>query len=72
MGNYESNKFGRTIEVDPEQDLGTTDLSAANIKLSTMIDEMLEKELREAADLTDVRNSYILTVIRDKYGDTEN
>lgn len=67
MGNYESYKFGRSLQVDNLLDLNISDLQLANRRLHDMLDEMLEAELKEAAKLTDVRNSYILTVIADKY-----
>jgi hypothetical protein len=67
MGNYESYKFGRSLQADNLLDLNLSDPQLASQKLYTMLDEMLEAELKEAAKLTDVRNSYILTVIADKY-----
>ena len=67
MGNYESYKFGRSLQADTLQDLSESDPAKASDKIQSMLDDMLYDELREAAKLTDVRNSFILTVIADKY-----
>jgi hypothetical protein len=67
MGNYESYKFGRSLQADTLLDLSESDPAKASDKIQSMLDDMLYDELREAAKLTDVRNSFILTVIADKY-----
>jgi hypothetical protein len=62
MGNYESFVTEASVEVD-----GFT-IELANEKADILLDEALKKDLQDAANLSDVRNTYILTWNKEKYG----
>lgn len=61
MGNYESFRTSATVEVDAPGILEAEDLA------ETQLDAALEKDLKSAANLSDVRNTYVLTWNKEKY-----
>ena len=65
MGNYESLRTSATIQLDTstlDHRPDENDLVAAAVPIcDAHLDRLLENDLREAASLTDVHNSYVLT-----------
>lgn len=63
MGNYESFRSSATVELEDPATL--FDMTTA--RADQLLDEAIEKDLKEAANLTDVRNSFILTWNKEHY-----
>ena len=59
MGNYESLRTSASIEFNLDD--ANQSLEDAVPLLDSMLDKALAADLKEAAVLTDVRNSYVLT-----------
>jgi len=61
MSNYESFHSEATVEVDEPNEYIATD------KANRLLDAALKNDLLEAASLSDVRNTYILTWNKEHY-----
>lgn len=61
MGNYESFRTSATVEVD------LFEIDQAEYEAEILLDAALKADLLEAASLSDVRNTYILTWNKVKY-----
>lgn len=59
MGNYESVKIGASVELDSEKHT-TTYSSDLNVEADCVLDAAIRKDLEEAAELTETRNSFVL------------
>lgn len=57
MGNYESFKFGGSVEVEIDNLLTPEDYDSIDTKL----DALLANEVKEARELTNTKDSYILS-----------
>ena len=58
MGNYESLKTGASVVLDFDDNEDLQELQGIADK---MLDSALGTDIKEASELTDVRNSYILS-----------
>lgn len=65
MGNYESFRTSATIETSYDFE---SQLQDAELRAEQLLDEALKNDLLEAAKLSDVRNTYVLTWNEEKYG----
>jgi hypothetical protein len=61
MGNYESFRTSATVEIE------SYDIETAEGKAEILLDAALKDDLQSAANLSDVRNTYILTWNKEKY-----
>lgn len=61
LGNYESFRTSCSVEVE------ATNLTAANLLAEEYLDAALKNDLLEAASLSDVRNTYVLTWNKEHY-----
>jgi hypothetical protein len=62
MGNYESFRTSATVEVEIESNVLT-----ANDKANRMLDQSLADDLKSAAKLSNVKDTYVLTWNEEKY-----
>lgn len=69
MGNYESFRTSATVELYDPMITHITDLEQEAEKI---LDEALKQDLLDAARLSDVRNTYVLTWNEEKYGNNKN
>lgn len=64
MGNYESVKLGASVEIDSDilaRAEGTSPVEAANEYADKVLDEVQAEDIKEAASLTNTRDSFILS-----------
>jgi len=65
MGNYESFRTEATVEVDTDQlaiEEGTSPADAGFEYADELLTKALAKDLKEAAEVTNIKDSFVLTM----------